>query len=176
MPCVSSQFIFTDVDTESVKGEMPLLRSWSRIGNRCFPLHFLLLSRTRQWILAKVLQMVLVGPTKQLTALLDSSYFHCAAFWDTERKLRIRTVPQAQKGPSHASGKYNLGPNVAGLTGPSWASCQAGQRIPCSTWELWAWDTSSIHQNIPMDRFGGEKLCVFSLIRAAVCHVTGLVL
>lgn len=158
---------------------MPLLRSWSRCRNweQVFSLILSPFKQDKAMNFGQGPPDGFSGANKAATALLDSSYFRCAAFWDTEREVRIRTVPQAQKGLSHAPAKHNPGPKVTGLTGPSWASRQVGHRIPCSTWGLWAWDASSKHQSIPMDRFGGKKLFwVFSLITAAVCHVTGLFL
>lgn len=116
---------------------MPLLRSLSRCRNWEQRVVSLILSPLKQ---GKAMNFDqgrpdgFSGANTTAPALLDASRFHCAAFWDVERKVRVRTVPRAQKGLSHASGKYNLGTNVAGLTGPTWASCQAGRGVPRGTW------------------------------------------
>lgn len=98
MPCVSSQFIFTDVDMEAVKGEMPLLRSWSRCRN-WEQVFSLILSPFKQdkamdfgWGLPDGFSVA----SKAATALLDSC-FHCAAFWDSERKGKNKDSPTGTK-------------------------------------------------------------------------------
>lgn len=135
-PWISLPFIFADADTEAVKGEMLLRRSWSRCRNREQKVVSLILSPLKQEKAMNFDQGPpdgFSGANTAAPAPLDAPHFHCAAFWDGEGKARVRTVPWAQKRLSYASGKYNLGTNVAGLTSPTWASCQAGRGVPHGT-------------------------------------------
>ena len=83
MPCISLPFIFADVDTEAVKGEMPLLRSRSRCRNWEQKVVSLILSPLKQDKATNFDQ----GPPDGFSganiaapAPLDASHFHCASF------------------------------------------------------------------------------------------------
>lgn len=99
MPRVSSQFIFTDVDTEVVKGEMPLLRSWSRCRNweQVFSLILSPFKQDKAMNFGQGLPDVFSGANKAEIALLDSFCFHCAAFWDSKRKAKNKDSPTGTK-------------------------------------------------------------------------------
>lgn len=96
MLCTSLPFIFADVGTEAVKGEMPLLRSQSRCMK--WEQVSLILSPLKQ---DKAMNFdrgppySFSGASTAAPTLLDGSHFHCAAFGNSERKVRLRTVPQA---------------------------------------------------------------------------------
>lgn len=59
------------------------------------------------------------GASTAAPALLDASHFHCAAFWDAERKVRVRTVSRAQKRGYHMHlENTTLGQTLQGLPVP----------------------------------------------------------
>jgi len=83
MPRISLPFIFADVDTEALKGEMPMLRSWSRCRNweqKAVPLMLSPLKQDKAMNFDQGPPDGLSGASTAAPALLDASRFHCAAF------------------------------------------------------------------------------------------------
>lgn len=83
---------------------MPLLRSLSRCRNWEQQVVSFILSPLKQGKAMNFDQGPpdgFSGANAAAPALLDASRFHCADFWDVERKVRARTVPWAQKMLSH---------------------------------------------------------------------------
>lgn len=174
MPCVSSKFIFTDVDTEAIKCEMPLLRSWSRCRN-WEQVFSQILSPFKQDKAMNFDQGLVGGfseTTKASTALLDSCFCY-AGFWDVEIKGKNKDSPTGIKRTITCTWKIQ-----------PWAKCC---RDYCSLLSLMPGRTQDPMQYMGAQGMGHiqhtpkysneqiwrKKLWVFSLTTAAVCHVTG---